>query len=252
MASAAITQSIDVAQVVLYLFWIFFAGLIYYLVRENHREGYPMETEDGRVKVTGWPIPEPKTYRLAHGGEVTIPVIPPEPERVAAEPAHHWAGAPLVPTGNPMLDGVGPGAWVRRADEPDRDSHGDPKIVPLHNAAGCSVSANDTDPRGLPVVGADGVVAGKVCELWLDVAENLFRYLEVELADGSRRVLLPMGFARIRRHEVKVGAILGRQFADVPGIRHPELVTMLEEERIQAYYGAGTLYAEPGRAEPLL
>jgi photosynthetic reaction center H subunit len=37
MASAAITQSIDVAQVVLYLFWIFFAGLIYYLVRENHR-----------------------------------------------------------------------------------------------------------------------------------------------------------------------------------------------------------------------
>jgi photosynthetic reaction center H subunit len=141
---------------------------------------------------------------------------------------------------------------VRRADEPDRDSHGDPKIVPLHNAAGCSVSANDTDPRGLPVVGADGVVAGKVCELWLDVAENLFRYLEVELADGSRRVLLPMGFARIRRHEVKVGAILGRQFADVPGIRHPELVTMLEEERIQAYYGAGTLYAEPGRAEPLL
>ena len=31
-----------------------------------------------------------------------------------------------------------------------------------------------------------------------------------------------------------------------------QLVTMLEEERIQAYYGAGTLYAEPGRAEPLL
>jgi len=29
-------------------------------------------------------------------------------------------------------------------------------------------------------------------------------------------------------------------------------VTMLEEEKIQAYYGGGMLYAEPGRTEPLL
>ena len=48
MGTGAITQYVDVAQLVLYAFWIFFAGLVYYLVRENHREGYPMETEDGR------------------------------------------------------------------------------------------------------------------------------------------------------------------------------------------------------------
>ena len=50
----------------------------------------------------------------------------------------------------------------------------------------------------------------------------------------------------------EVGAVLGKHFADVPGTRLPEVVTMLEEEKIQAYYGAGTLYAEPLRQEPLL
>ena len=44
METGAITQYVDLAQLVLYLFWIFFAGLIYYLVRENHREGYPLES----------------------------------------------------------------------------------------------------------------------------------------------------------------------------------------------------------------
>ena len=56
METGAITPYIDVAQVVLYVFWAFFAGLIYYLQREAHREGYPMET--GRATgpvITGWP-----------------------------------------------------------------------------------------------------------------------------------------------------------------------------------------------------
>ena len=39
MGTGAITQYVDVAQIVLYMFWAFFAGLIYYLVREGHREG---------------------------------------------------------------------------------------------------------------------------------------------------------------------------------------------------------------------
>ena len=58
MGTGSITQYIDVAQLVLYMFWFFFAGLIYYLVRENHREGYPMETESGRGgEIKGWPVP---------------------------------------------------------------------------------------------------------------------------------------------------------------------------------------------------
>ena len=35
MATGAITGYVDVAQIVLYVFWAFFAGLIYYLLREN-------------------------------------------------------------------------------------------------------------------------------------------------------------------------------------------------------------------------
>ena len=46
--------------------------------------------------------------------------------------------------------------------------------------------------------------------------------------------------------------ILGAQFVDVPTTQDPDQVTMLEEEKIAAYYGAGTLYATPARAEPLL
>ena len=42
------TSYIDVAQVVLYGFWIFFAALIFYLRTEDKREGYPLQFE-GRI-----------------------------------------------------------------------------------------------------------------------------------------------------------------------------------------------------------
>jgi photosynthetic reaction center H subunit len=79
----------------------------------------------------------------------------------------------------------------------------------------------------------------------------LFRYLELETA-GGRRVLLPMNFARVQQRAIRVKSILGAQFADVPATRHAEQVTLLEEEKVMAYYGAGTLYATPSRQEPLL
>ena len=252
MRYAAFTQSIDLAQLVLYAFWIFFAGLIYYLARENHREGYPMETEGGRGSLTGWPVPDPKTYLLAHGGEFSAPNDIKSKQVLAAEPAHRWAGSPLVPTGNPMLDGVGPGAWADRADVPDLDYKGRVNIVPLRTIPDFSVQRGDVDPRGLDIIGADDQVAGKVVDLWMDQAETLFRYLEVELEGSQRHVLVPMNFARVRRGHVKVTAILGHQFAAVPGTRQSDVVTLLEEEKIMAYYGGGTLYAEPSRQEPLL
>jgi len=140
-----------------------------------------METEDGRGVITGWPIPEPKTFKLAHGGEAVVPNLTPSPQTLRAEPAHAWAGAPLVPTGdNPMLDGVGPGAWADRADVPDMDFEGQIKIVPLRLATDFQISTKDNDPRGMPVVGGDGEVGGTVVDLWVDKAESLFRYLEVE------------------------------------------------------------------------
>jgi photosynthetic reaction center H subunit len=62
----------------------------------------------------------------------------------------------------------------------------------------------DTDPRGLPVLGADGQAGGTVVDVWVDRSEVLFRYIEVEAAASGRRVLLPINFARVSRDKVKV------------------------------------------------
>jgi len=251
-------HTIDLAQIVLYGFWIFFAGLIYYLHRENKREGYPLESDGRRgtrVRIQGFPaIPLPKTYRLRDGQTRTVPrESPPEP-RPKAEPTSRVPGSPLEPTGNAMLDGVGPGAYAHRPDVPDTTIDGQARIVPLRRAIGFSVHPSDPDPRGLPVVGADRVVGGVVRDLWVDRSEVVFRYLEVEVAAGgaTRHVLLPVNFARIESRRVDVSSILGAQFAQVPATQRDDQITLLEEERITAYYGAGTLFAEPSRREPLL
>jgi len=78
------------------------------------------------------------------------------------------------------------------------------------------------------------------------------RYYEVELAEGGRKVLLPVAFTNIRgrRRQAYVGAILGKQFSDVPAHASPDQVTRLEEDQISAYYAGGLLYATPERAEP--
>jgi photosynthetic reaction center H subunit len=137
-----------------------------------------------------------------------------------------------------------------RADTPDLTHHGDPKIVPMRVAADHSVAMRDTDPRGLPIYGGDHELAGHVVDLWVDRMEMMFRYLEVQTR-GGRRVLVPIMFARIKRDGVYVHALLADQFEGVPATRHPEQITMLEEERIPAFFGAGLLYASPERQEPL-
>ena len=253
MGTGAITAIVDVAQLVLYAFWIFFFGLVYYLVRENHREGYPMDGERGVVE--GWPsTPPAKTYRLADGRSVDVPRAEAPHAVVGAAPLHAWSGAPLEPIGDPMTAGVGPGAWTARPDEPDLDHHGLPKIVPLAIEPSYGVSERDPDPRGMTLYDAAGSRAGVVRDLWLDRGEMLFRYLEAEVplaGGGARRVLVPMPFARVEPDGVMVRALLAPQFAAVPALARPDRVTLLEEERIGAYYGAGTLYAEPRRAEPV-
>ncbi len=256
MEVGAITGYIDVAQIVLYAFWVFFAGLIYYLHRENKREGYPLESErSGHVRVQGFPaIPSPKTYTLQHGGSSTVPNEKRSAQALGGSPTGNWLGAPLQPNGDPMKANVGPGSYADRADVADVTFEGATKIVPLRVAEGFGVASNDPDPRGMPVVGADGQVGGTVRDLWVDRSEMLFRYLEVDVPNGAQgpHVLLPINFARIDRRQVTVRSVLGAQIAGVPRTRHPDQVTLLEEEKIMAYYGAGTLYATPLRQESLL
>ncbi len=249
---------IDLAQLVLYAFWIFFAGLIYYLHRENKREGYPLESDRSdrapRVPIQGFPrIPEPKTYKLPHGGTKVAPDGLKDTREIKAAPVAGFPGAPLVPTGDPMVDAVGPASYAQRSDEPDLTYEGEPKIVPLRVATDHVLESRDPDPRGMKVIGADGQVGGTVRDVWVDRSECVIRYLEVETGAGNatRRVLLPMNFARVKDGAVQVKSITAAHFAKVPGLRNPDQVTLLEEDKIVGFYGGGHLYATPSRAEPL-
>jgi photosynthetic reaction center H subunit len=107
----------------------------------------------------------------------------------------------------------------------------------------------------MEVVGADGVVAGVVKDLWIDRADVAIRFFEVALhGTASHHVLLPVPFSKIsaKKRQIAVKSILASQFADVPTTKHAETITLREEDRISAYYGGGTLYAKPSRQEPFL
>ncbi len=287
-STGAITGYFDVAQIVLYAFWIFFAGLIIYLRREDKREGYPLESDRLHVKVVGFPgLPEPKSFVMPHGGGTRYAPREEAREVVNATPIAPWPGAPLEPNGDPMLAGVGPGSYAHRPDVPDLTFEGTPKIIPMRLAPDYAVAHQDLDPRGLPVLGADDVVGGTVKDIWVDQSEPQIRYLEValplaaapepvsaplaaasaEAEEGAEAapapapvrhtpvaetVLLPMNFVRVNRkaRKLKVNAILGRHFAKVPRLAQPNQVTLLEEDKISAYYAGGTLYAKAGRADP--
>ncbi len=96
------------------------------------------------------------------------------------------------------------------------------------------------------VVSADKKVVGTISDLWVDVPEQLVRYLEVELKDKSS-CLLPMPLALIKGDGVHVDALFGKHFPKVPRTKAQTKVTMLEEEKISAYYSGGKLYASYDR-----
>jgi len=102
----------------------------------------------------------------------------------------------------------------------------------------------------MQVYGADDHSAGVISDVWIDHMESMIRYLEIQLTGGGH-VLMPMNFAKIHSNRVSVNAILSAQFKQVPVIKNPEQITLLEEEKIMAYFGAGTLYATPQRQEPV-
>jgi len=251
-----ITPGIDVALLVFWAFVLFFIVLVFYLRREDRREGYPLEDETtGRLDTVGGPMhtASTKSFLLPFGhGRVTAPTKGREPVDIAARRIDRFSGAPYAPTGNPLTDGIGPAAWADRAKRPDVDMDGHPRIVPLATAADFTVAYQDPTLLGWPVIGADNAVAGTVGELWIDRSDRLIRYLEVETGSGS--VLAPMMMAKVDRggRRVVIDALLASQFAGAPKIEARDRITLYEEERVQAYFGGGYLYATPARQEPLL
>jgi photosynthetic reaction center H subunit len=247
---------VDLASVAIWMFWIFFAGLIYYLQTENQREGYPLVDENGKQAAAQGLFPVPskdKTFILRDGrGEVSVPSgQAPDRTDIALARTSKSVGSPYVPTGDPMLDGVGPASWANRRDVPELDAHGHAKIKPMSSLSDFHISAG-RDPRGLPVVGGDGEVVGRIVDLWVDVPEQMVRYLTVDLnPEGSGKTrLVPMTMARIKSDRVTVRSLYAHNFDGVPQTKSASEVTLLEEDKITGYYAGGTLYAAPSRLEP--
>ncbi len=104
----------------------------------------------------------------------------------------------------------------------------------------------------MTVIAADGAVAGTITDLWVDRAEHVIRYLEVDT--GTAKVLAPMAMSKINggKRQVVIDAINAADFAGVPQPVTPGQVTFYEEERIVSYFGGGYLYANRARQEPIL
>ncbi len=255
MSNVIIVGGLDVAELAFYAFFLFFLGLVVYLRREDRREGYPLEndiTGEAEWADAGILLTAPsKSFKLPFDrGTVSTPTIGREPLPVNVSARVH-SGTPFEPLGNPLTSGVGPASWAPRSDRPDVDQFNRPRIVPARLDEHLFVSPGDTDPRGLPVIGLDDVIAGTVKDLWVDRSESVVRYLEVELTAGGT-VLVPMPVCEIRRRRVLIDAVTGAQIAGSPVTASPDQITLLEEEKIQAYFGAGYLWATAARSEPLL
>jgi photosynthetic reaction center H subunit len=233
-------------------------ALIFWLRREDRREGYPLEDEmNGMIDTVGGPLSTalPKRFVLPFDrGTVVAPVgrgEGREPVDIAAKRFENFAGAPYVPTGNPLVDGVGPASYANRAKWPDQDAHGRARIVPLSSEGHISVWSGSKDPRGMKVIAADGEVAGTVTDLWIDRAEHQVRYLAVETTSG-KHVLAPMAMASVSASGVTIDAINAADYDGVPQLESASEITRYEEERVIGYFGGGYLYANAGRQEPIL
>ena len=192
----AITGYIDVAQVVLYAFWIFFAGLIFYLRREDKREGYPLEIErsgdvGGRASRSS---PSPRPSCSPHGGtrlspratsataRRSTPKRPsPGPARRLARPAIRCSTASArLPT--PMR--------VRYA----RPHHRRPRPRSCRCASPTDFIDRAARSRSARHDGGRRrrQVAGTVTDVWVDRSEIAGPLLEVDDRRAGKRVLLPM------------------------------------------------------------
>ncbi|MFN9497714.1 MAG: photosynthetic reaction center subunit H [Erythrobacteraceae bacterium] len=258
MNHAYIVGTFDVAELAFLLFFGFFIALVFYLNKESRREGYPLEDEEtGKIHPGSLFDGDKKSFQLPHGRGTYVPEdVARDDINVPAVRAFRGAGAPFVPTGNPMKDGMGPAAWANRSKYPDLTFDGRPRIVPIAQSHELIVSPNDPELIGWPVMAADKQIVGKVSDIWVDQAEHIIRYLEVETATG-KKVLAPMmvaavqtkGFFDDKPELVEIDAITAAQFEDVPALETAGIITRYEEDRVQAYFGGGYMYATPERSE---
>ena len=250
MQPGAITQQIDVAQLAVIIFFLFFLGLVFYLRREDKREGYPLDEPRPRLHRTplvGFPErPPAKTLYLMEGGTTELPhYFAPPP--VEGRYTDSFGGASIEPVGNPLLSGLGPATWVMRVDEPLRLADGELQVIPMRGRDEWHVREGEADPRGMAVFDARWQPVGTVVDFWVDRSAKFLRYLEVQLGDrakSDRRVLLPIFYAdiKLKAREIRVPALRSWQFAEIPALAKPDIITSREEDQVNAYYAGGLFH----------
>ncbi len=247
-----ITQHIDLVQAAFWLFFLFFVTLCIKLRQNDKREGYPMKASpfDGQQSL-GFPVPaEPMTYILNEGGTTTAPHFYQGGE-MHAEPLYQFAGTPLSPVGNPLLAGIGPGAWVKRNEAPMRKEDGELLLQPMRVLHEWHIDKGDGDPRGMRVFDWRWNEVGTVHDIWIDQGIKVIRFLEVDCAAG--RVMVPIYHTKIseKKREIQVTALAADQFADIPRLASPDEITTWEDERLNAYFAAGRFYRGRLPLQPL-
>ena len=250
MTFGHISPVIDLPQVLFWLFFLAFLALVFYLRRADKREGYPMKASPfDPSPLLGFPLPpeEPQTYVLNDGGTTLAPHFY-APGDVHARPLRLFDGTPLVPVGNPLLAGLGPGAWVKRRDEPMLTEEGELNLQPLRLLPDWSIPRGEADPRGMRVFDFRWNLIGTVRDVWIDRSIKIPRLLEVEPRPGLGRpvVLVPIWHVHVleRAREVHVESLHARQLADVPMPAAPDRITAQEDERLNAYFAAGRFYRD--------
>ena len=249
MNFGAFTQQIDLAQLLIVAFVLFFFGLVYYIRGEDKREGYPLEEAIPTLghRIVGFPtLREPKTYERLEGGTVTLPQ---EYERreLPVRPRAFFPGAPLYPVGEPLTAGVGPGAYTLRRAEPFVMADGSPQLEPLRKATDYTCVDPDLDPRGRRVFAADLKPVGRVTDIWIDKGSKILRYIEVALDGDPRPRLLPIFYANVPRDSdlLTTTVLKAAQFTLAPILKSPDTITAREEDRVNAFFAGGHMYSTP-------
>ncbi|MAU94519.1 MAG: photosynthetic reaction center subunit H [Fulvimarina sp.] len=245
------TEQLDIPLLLVILFFLFFLGLVYYLRGEDKREGYPLESDRpigtaGRVQVVGFPpMPSPKVFKLMHGGETRAPrgEIPRE---LNAYSAYEFPGSPIMPAGDPLVDGIGPAAYALKSDTPDLTVDGSLKLTPMRNHPQYRLEETDTDPVGMMVISRDGLEVGRIVDVWINAHEYFPRYFEIEanVESGGRRILAPFAFGDMKPAEgiVRFASLTRPQFSRVPPLASPDQITMREEDRLNGYFAGGAFF----------
>ncbi len=245
----AFTHQIDLVEVLVVAFTLFFFALVFYLQRESKREGYPLEEEIPTLGhgIVGFPaVPPPKTYKLLEGGTATLPQEYAR-RHLDVRPRAFHAGAALYPTGDPLIAGIGPGAYTLRRDSPFLLRDGTPALKPFREMGEHKMLDPDMDPRSRRVLGSDMAEAGIVIDFWYDDESKIVRYLEVELIGSMQRRLVPIFYAVIRRNApyLQIDCMDAAQFIEAPVTRNATSITAREEDIVNGFWAGGYIYSAP-------